>query len=237
MITAIVGFKENSSKINSGKQIQDNPIYNKQFKGSSINLKQSKQISFKGNLSSSLGKKITRIAEEIVDSTKGILRKLKVNKELPTTEKPMCLFGQNVANIMNDMNGKLANLADQLKKQKITKSDYDAKVKEVHDYYDPIIDSNPPSSITSGDVRKAQPKSIKHHEDFDTSPNNLDNHSHQVYFGSSGSNVESTGMDDFLNGSHNAGSFDFISNPQGIGSFLSNQNCIFEFVLYPYIAR
>lgn len=277
MITAIVGFKENSSKINSGKQVQNNPIYNKQFKGGSINLKQSKQISFKGkflnidknllgDVSSNLGKKSTRIAEEALDSIKSAIRKIIRKNELPFTEKPLIAASVGDKSIIETSytlladdkvpeaykkvirkglaelevlnktpqhltensakNLDKANQAAKWAKQDVidlTEASETRIENSGHNVEYGDIDEKTGELTRIGQSKINNPKHALHyHDDFNTNPHNLNDHSHQVYFGSSGSNVESTGMDDFLNGSHNAGSFDFMSNPQGIGTDLTD---------------
>lgn len=112
MITAISNFKENDSKVNSIKQIKDNLIYNKQHADNFINSKKLNQISFKGNLSkvgknllgdvsSNLGKKITRIVEESSDLIKNIIRKINKENELPFTSKPLIAATENDESIIS----------------------------------------------------------------------------------------------------------------------------------------
>jgi hypothetical protein len=103
MITAISKVKETNSKANYTNQSKNNPIQKQYYSSNSSAIKEENQVSFKGNLGkvgqnflveegSRFGKKITKIAEEALESLRISIRKLTHSNEIPYTQKPLILL-------------------------------------------------------------------------------------------------------------------------------------------------
>lgn len=175
MITKVTNIKEDYPSLNRRKFNQisftglPSPKFNEGF------IKEGTALGRKcvGDKAASFTRKLLQSFDGLHNSIKGFIRKLRGNDELPFSEKPICHCGQNVANMMAEQWRKLEELKKQLDAGKITPSEYTQKVKDVNNYYTPIIESNPPVTITSTTVRQNEPKSIKHHEDFNNNSDNI----------------------------------------------------------------
>lgn len=246
MITAIFKIKESNFKTNSIKQ--NNSTYiSKSVLSDSISRNELKQISFKGNLTkaggnilsesgSRLGKKIIKIAEEAIDSTKLFIKKLKKEEELPFTEKPIVSNYSSPTLIGNEKTD--ARRLGNFNTAKETVSDFnnhhdkhvsidvneDGTLKcGVYNKMDEIIKNEKAAEEAAKKAAKAKDNKRHHHDDFDDNDaHDLQNHHDGTSFSGDGSELDHTNIDDHINDLDVSDNFYNGNNADRISNYVGN---------------
>lgn len=184
LITAISSSKEKSLSISKNK-------LTKQYINTPINPGLFNQIAFKGNLTkvgknllgdvgSNLGKKITRLSEESLDSIKSIIRKIIKENDLPFATKPLIAATKNDESIIS----KSLSLLSDDKVPEANKAVIRVKLAELR-----VMQRTPqnltPNSATSLDIANMHAENAKGGilELIDTSKAAIEKAGHSVGYG------------------------------------------------------
>jgi len=198
MITAIPNFKGNNLTVSSVKQIKSNPIYNTRDTVDFTKLKQSNQISFKGNLAkvgenvlgdigSKFGGKVRRFGEEVAESARGFFRKLKGKEELPFAEKPITCEMETNEKMQKELEKKAKEWTD----VKFRKADSETAI------------TGNGGSVSSGDIDShgylttsgKKKAGLSHHEDIDNNSDGLNNNHDKTSFRGNEDGVKKSDVD------------------------------------------